>query len=50
MEDAVILASNGLIFAVGAQGTVQVPKDAHVSDCTGKAVVAGLWNSHLLFI
>jgi len=49
VDDAVIVASDGLIFAVGAQGTVQVPKAARVIDCAGKAVVGGFWNSHVHF-
>src|SRR5215472_11638548 len=47
--DAVIVASDDLISAVGAQGTVQVPQDARVIDCAGKTVVAGFWNSHVHF-
>jgi len=47
--DAVIVASDDLISAVGTQGTVQVPNDARVIDCAGKTVVAGFWNSHVHF-
>jgi len=47
--DAVVLIAGGIITEVGERGAVQVPKDARVIDCTGKAVVAGFWNSHVHF-
>jgi imidazolonepropionase-like amidohydrolase len=47
--DAVVVATDGVINAVGRAGEVQVPADARVIDCTGKAVVAGFWNSHVHF-
>src|SRR5258708_21906543 len=47
--DAVVVASDGVITAIGSRSEVQVPKDARVIDCTGKTVVAGFWNSHVHF-
>src|SRR5262245_18158355 len=49
IRDAVVVASDGVITAVGPRSDVQVPKDARVIDCAGKAVVAGFWNSHVHF-
>ena len=47
--DAVVLASNGIITAVGSRNDVPIPGDARVIDCTGKIIVAGFWNSHVHF-
>ena len=47
--DAVVLASDGVITAVGSRSEVQLPQDARVIDCTGKTIVAGFWNSHVHF-
>jgi imidazolonepropionase-like amidohydrolase len=49
LPDAVIVASNGVIAAIGNRSDVQIPSDARVIDCTGKTVVAGFWNSHVHF-
>ena len=49
LPDAVIVASNGVITAIGSRSEVQIPSDARVIDCSGKTVVAGLWNSHVHF-
>jgi imidazolonepropionase-like amidohydrolase len=49
ISDAVIVASAGVITAVGRAAEVQIPPDAEVIDCTGKTVVAGFWNSHVHF-
>lgn len=49
LEDAVVLASNGVITAIGSRSEVEIPKDARVVDCAGKTVVAGFWNSHVHF-
>jgi imidazolonepropionase-like amidohydrolase len=49
IDDAVIVATDGVIIAIGKRGDVQVPSDALVIDCTGKTVVAGFWNSHVHF-
>ena len=49
IRDAVVVASDGVITAIGPRSDVQVPKDARVIDCAGKAIVAGFWNSHVHF-
>jgi imidazolonepropionase-like amidohydrolase len=49
ISEAVVLASNGIIIAVGSRSEVQIPSDARVIDCAGKTVVAGFWNSHVHF-
>ena len=49
LPDAVVVASNGVITAIGSRSEVQIPADARVIDCTGKTVVAGFWNSHVHF-
>src|SRR5882724_3079240 len=47
--DAVVLASGGVISAIGSRSEIQLPNDARVIDCTGKTIVAGFWNSHVHF-
>ena len=49
LPDAVVVASGGVITAIGSRSDVRVPPDARVIDCTGKTVVAGFWNSHVHF-
>jgi imidazolonepropionase-like amidohydrolase len=49
LADTVVIASDGVITAIGSRSDVQIPPDARVLDCTGKTVVAGFWNSHVHF-
>src|SRR5258708_26006984 len=49
LADAVIIATNGVITAIGSRSEVQIPADISVIDCTGKTIVAGFWNSHVHF-
>lgn len=49
MADAVVIASDGVITAIGSRSEVKIPADARVIDCIGKTVVAGFWNSHVHF-
>ncbi|MBR0692624.1 amidohydrolase family protein [Bradyrhizobium lablabi] len=49
VADAVVVATDGVITAVGNSNQVQVPHDARVIDCAGKTIVAGFWNSHVHF-
>src|SRR2546421_1412987 len=49
LADAIVIASDGVITAIGSRSDVQIPADARVIDCTGKTVVAGFWNSHVHF-
>jgi imidazolonepropionase-like amidohydrolase len=49
LADAVVIATNGVITAIGTRSDVQIPADARGIDCTGKTIVAGFWNSHVHF-
>lgn len=49
VDDAVVIATDGVITAIGKRSDVPIPSDARVIDCTGKTVVAGFWNSHVHF-
>jgi imidazolonepropionase-like amidohydrolase len=49
VADAVVVVSDGVISAIGKAGEIQIPSEARVIDCAGKAVVAGFWNSHVHF-
>ncbi len=47
MASAAIVIHDRRIAAVGARGSVQIPKDARIVDCSGKFITAGFWNSHV---
>ena len=49
IPDAVVIATDGVITAIGSRSEVQIPQGARVIDCTGKTIVAGFWNSHVHF-
>jgi imidazolonepropionase-like amidohydrolase len=49
IRDGVILIQNEKIVAVGARAQMQFPETAHVLDCFGFTITAGLWNSHVHF-
>ncbi|MGC2111532.1 MAG: amidohydrolase family protein [Candidatus Korobacteraceae bacterium] len=49
VEDAVVLVHNGKIAEIGKRGEVKIPESDTVIDCTGKAITAGFWNSHVHF-
>jgi len=49
LSDAVVVATAGVITAIGRSSEVSIPPDARVIDCTGKTIVAGFWNSHVHF-
>jgi imidazolonepropionase-like amidohydrolase len=49
LTDAVIIATSGVITAIGTKSELQIPADIRVIDCTGKTIVAGFWNSHVHF-
>lgn len=44
------MVAEGKIVRVGESGETPVPKAAKKIDCTGKSLVAGLWNSHVHFM
>jgi imidazolonepropionase-like amidohydrolase len=49
IASGVVLIVDGKIAAVGEKGKVRIPSGAEILDCTGRAVVAGFWNSHVHF-
>ncbi len=49
IHDGVVLIQNEKIVAVGARAQMQFPETAHVLDCFGFTITAGLWNSHVHF-
>ena len=44
---AAVVVHDGKIIAVGPRSSVKTPSGAQVIDCSGKFIVAGLWNSHV---
>jgi imidazolonepropionase-like amidohydrolase len=49
ISDGVVLIENGKITVVGKRGKVHIPHDVENVDCTGRTIVAGLWNNHVHF-
>ena len=49
LDDAVVVATDGVITAIGRSSDIQIPPGVRVIDCAGKTVVAGFWNSHVHF-
>lgn len=49
LPDTVVIATDGVITAIGSRSEVQIPQGAQVIDCIGKTIVAGFWNSHVHF-
>jgi imidazolonepropionase-like amidohydrolase len=47
VEDQTIVVDKAVITLVSPAGSVSVPKDAQVIDGQGKALVPGLWDSHM---
>jgi imidazolonepropionase-like amidohydrolase len=48
-RDGVVLIQNEKIAAAGPRAQMQFPETAHVLDCFGLTITAGLWNSHVHF-
>ncbi len=46
IEDGVLVIEDAEIVAVGAAGSVRVPRNAEVVDATGKVIIPGLVDSH----
>lgn len=42
LENAIVIVREGRIAEVGPVGSVQIPKNAQVIDCTGKFIIPGL--------
>jgi imidazolonepropionase-like amidohydrolase len=49
IRDGVVLIQGEKIVSVGARAQKQFPETAHVLDCFGLTITAGLWNSHVHF-
>jgi len=49
IPDGVVVVRDGAIAAVGDRSSVAVPPDMATLDCSGLAVTAGFWNSHVHF-
>jgi len=49
IDDAVVLVHDGKILAIGKRSDIAMPDSDQVLDCTGKAITAGFWNSHVHF-
>src|SRR5689334_24915534 len=49
IHDGVVLVQGATIAAVGSRASVPVPDGARVLDCSGCAITAGFWNSHVHF-
>lgn len=49
LPDGVLVATDGVITAIGRRGEIGIPADARVIDCSGRSIVAGFWNSHVHF-
>jgi imidazolonepropionase-like amidohydrolase len=50
IRDGVVLVQDGKIAGVGNRRSLRIPADAQTVDCSGLAVVAGYWNSHVHFL
>lgn len=46
IENGTLVVHQGVILAVGATGTVEIPGDARVVDATGKVIMPGLVDTH----
>src|ERR1700676_4070286 len=44
--DQTVIVSDGRVTAIGASGTLRVPKGARVIDARGKFLIPGLWDMH----
>ena len=49
IRDGVVLIQGEKIVSVGRRAQMQFPETAHVLDCFGLTITAGLWNSHVHF-
>jgi imidazolonepropionase-like amidohydrolase len=48
--NGVVVVANGKIVSAGEAAAIRVPKSIRTIDCTGKTLVAGLWNTHVHFM
>ena len=49
IRDGVVLVEGGTIAAVGSRALTQLPRTVQALDCSGLAITAGFWNSHVHF-
>ena len=49
IRDGVVLIQGEKIVSVGSRAQMQFPEAAHILDCFGLTITAGLWNSHVHF-
>ena len=49
IDDAAVLVHDGKILAIGKRREIAIPDSDQIVDCTGKAITAGFWNSHVHF-
>jgi len=49
IRKGVVLIQGARIAAAGTKAAVHVPRTAQVIDCSGLAITAGFWNSHVHF-
>ena len=49
VHDGVVLIDGATIAAVGPRRELRLPDAARLVDCSGGAIVAGFWNSHVHF-
>jgi imidazolonepropionase-like amidohydrolase len=49
IRDGAVLIQGAKIVSVGRRAQIQFPETAHVLDCFGLTITAGLWNSHVHF-
>lgn len=49
IANGVVLVKDGKIMAVGPAEKTHLPADVQRIDCSGRTIVAGLWNSHVHF-
>ena len=49
IRDGVVLIQGEKIVSVRTRAQMQFPETAHVIDCFGLTITAGLWNSHVHF-
>ncbi len=49
LSNGVVVIRDGKIAAVGRRRSVRIPKGVATLDCSGLAITAGFWNSHVHF-
>ena len=47
LADQTVVVEKGIIIAVGARGSIEVPAGAQIIDGRGKTLIPGLWDCHM---